>query len=274
MDNKHLVETVETRESIILKHRGCKLFGVFHKPITDRPVPAVMMCHGFAGTKVGRYRMYVRLSEALAKAGIASFRLDFRGCGDSEGNFLDTTLEGQIEDTLLGTKFLEDQEGIDKSRIGMLGRSLGGPVAVCAARRYGNIKSLALWAAVFHGAPWQAQFEQARKAREANPNLKGPLLFQGHPTNPELVIQLLSMNLEKEMDQLKDTPFLCIHSEKDEVVDMAHAELFRKLRGLVKAPSEFVRLLLSSHDFSDHGEQEETIKLTVNWYRRTLDVEG
>lgn len=268
------VQKVETRESVILESQGTKLFGVLHKPIGVSKAPAVMMCHGFAGTKVGRYRMYVRLSEALSEAGIGSFRLDFRGCGDSEGKFLDTTMEGQIEDALLGIKFLEEQPWVDAERMGILGRSLGGPVAVVAARKHGGMKSLALWAAVYHGDPWKQQFEEARKARAANPTgNQGPLLFQGHPTNPMLVVQLLAMNLDKELELLKDVPLFCVHSEKDEVVDLTHAELFRNLRRHVKAPSEFIKLLLSSHDFSDHSEQEQTIRDTVNWYVKTLGMQ-
>lgn len=260
----------ETRETVTLNSQGNQIFGMFHAPVGLENVPAVLMCHGFAGTKVGRFRMYVRLAEALAHAGIASLRIDFRGCGDSEGNFLDTTFEGQVQDALKGLDFLDNHSLIDSTRIGLLGRSLGGPVAVVAARQYGRIRSLALWAAVFHADPWRKHWEQAHKERAALPTPQPPLLFQGNPTNPQLFLQLLQLNMDKELNALRETPLFCVHSESDEVVDMGHADRFRVSREEAEAHSHFMKLQKSSHDFSDHFEQDDTIYETVKWYKQTL----
>ena len=69
--------------------------------------PAVMMCvmdslelrlEDTESTRV--------LQKRLAQSGIASLRLDFRGCGDSEGSFEETDLESQISDALLGLNYL------------------------------------------------------------------------------------------------------------------------------------------------------------------------
>jgi esterase/lipase len=228
------------------------------------------MCHGFAGTKVGRYRLYVRLSEALAAAGIASLRIDFRGCGDSEGNFIDTTFEGQVEDALHGLKHLTDESQIDSDRIGILGRSLGGPVAIVAARRYGLVKSVVLWASVYHGDSWKREWEEALSAQTQAAKKREPMMFQGQPINPQLFLQLLKLNMANELEAISDVPFLCVHSEKDEVVDLSHAHRFRESRESASGASHFTHLRHSSHDFSDLTEQEETIQLTVDWYRKTL----
>ncbi len=263
---------VEERRCITIDSKGHKIFGVLHQPITDRKVPAVLMCHGFAGTKVGRYRMYVRLSEALAAVGIASLRLDFRGCGDSEGDFVNSTLRDQVDDALLGLKYLEGLPGIDVSRIGLLGRSLGGPVAVLAAREAGHIKSLVLWAAVYHGDPWLKTWEETSKSSKGPTGKPAPFLFQGSMTNPELFMQLIKLNMAQELDKLSELPFMCVHSDKDEVVAYSHADRYRQVRERSTARSDFIRLQRSTHDFSDHQEQEMTLKETTEWYVETLGL--
>ncbi len=266
-----MVDTqVEERESLTLVSGGKKIFGILHRPVTQQRVPVVLMCHGFAGTKVGRFRMYVRLSEALCKVGIASLRIDFRGCGDSEGSFIDTTLEGQVEDALKGLQFLREHPQIDTDRIGILGRSLGGPVAVMVARRAKDIRSLALWAAVYHGDPWKTTWEENAKKLAGTPAANAPFVFQGHLTNPLLFLQLLQLNMKNELAALSHIPFLCAHSDKDEVVNPSHAHFYREARNGSTALSNFIRLFESSHDFSDHKEQDMIIKETVDWYLKTL----
>lgn len=264
------VARVGTRESVVLTVEDKQIFGILHRPLHATKVPAVLMCHGFAGTKVGRYRLYVRLSEALAAAGIASLRIDFRGCGDSEGQFIDTTFNGQVADALAALHYLVDEAGVDSERIGILGRSLGGPVAIVTARHFSKVKSVVLWASVFHGESWKSQWEEALSERSEGIRKADPILFQGQPMNPQLFLQLLKLNMVRELDALSNVPLLCIHSEKDEVVDLSHALHFRASRENAVGMSHFTHLQQSSHDFSDHKEQEETIKLTVDWYKKTL----
>ena len=76
----------EKRESVVWFFQGKAIFAMLHRPLQEGPRPAVLMCHGLGGTKVGRHRIYVALSEALARLGIAVMRFDFSGCGDSEGD--------------------------------------------------------------------------------------------------------------------------------------------------------------------------------------------
>ena len=63
----HHTGNEEERESIILKNHGQKLFCIFHKPAHRKNCPAVLLCHGLGGHKVGRYRLYVSLAKHLAE---------------------------------------------------------------------------------------------------------------------------------------------------------------------------------------------------------------
>ncbi len=268
-DMGYLVEHVEVRDEITLLNGGQKMFGVIHRPVGVKRAPAVLMCHGFAGTKVGRFRIYVRLAEALARRGIASMRIDFRGCGDSEGAFQHTTLSGQVEDAMLALKWLGEDEDIDISRLGVMGRSLGAPVALLTSGRFGGIKSLAIWAAVFNGAPWASAWQHAKSAK--NGDLPpGTVIFQGQLANQQLFAEFMALDMRKELKLLDHVPMLQIHSESDELVPLSQAEEYRACRKEAKALSEFIRLTASDHDCSDYHEQETSIAKTAEWFEKTL----
>ena len=146
---------IEERESITLINDGQKIFAIFHKPLNTVKSPAILICPGFGGTKCGKHRLFVTLAQELARKGIASLRFDYRGAGDSEGEFENINVESKVSDVLLCLDFLASEPSIDSSRLGLLGRSLGGAISVLAANRYKNIKSLALWAPVFSSEPWR-----------------------------------------------------------------------------------------------------------------------
>jgi len=144
----------ETRESVQFTSEGDKIFGILHLPLNVKNPPLVVVCHGFAGEKTGKFRIYVDEAELLSQQGIATLRFDFRGCGDSEGSWFDMTIGNEVEDTLRALEFVETLP-VDQSRIGILGKSMGGLVAVIAAGIRKNIKSMALWAPAFHADQWK-----------------------------------------------------------------------------------------------------------------------
>lgn len=261
----------ELRDSVVLTNEGKKLFAIFHRPAHVSPFPAVLICHGFAGTKVGRHRIYVSLAEALVERGIGALRIDFRGCGDSEGPFDEVTLESQVSDALVGLNYLNNHDQVDKSRIGLLGRSMGGPVAVMAAARFQIIQSLALWCPVFSAQPWIADWAQALHQPQAVQSERNPtVMFLGYRTAQKLFEQLFATDIQQELHTLAQVPLLHVHSERDEVVKVAHADDYIRCRQRVNGPSQFIRLKDSDHEFSLLSERQYAIEETAAWFQKTL----
>ena len=93
---------------------------------TARLVPGVLFCHGFTGHKMETRRMFARLCARLAAAGIGSFRFDHRGCGESDGGFEDFTPDGMLEDLRTAHESFRNLRGLDRSRMALVGFSLGG----------------------------------------------------------------------------------------------------------------------------------------------------
>lgn len=260
----------ETREGIVLENCGQKIFGVLHKPLHVTHCPALLICHGLAGHKTGKYRIYVRLAKMLSEVGIASLRIDFRGSGDSEGDFSEMTLEGEISDALKGLDFLHQSPYFDKSRIGLFGRSVGGTVALMAARRHGSIKSLATWAPLFDGEQWLDKWD-ILNSRELTPEHRHDMMsVNGQVPGYDFLKQLFSVRMEDELKALENSPLLHIHGELDNVININHANRFLELRKQVKGENKFIRLPRSDHDFSDPTEQQTALKETCQWFVDTL----
>jgi fermentation-respiration switch protein FrsA (DUF1100 family) len=237
-------------------------------PVGPGPFPAVMVCHGFGGSKLGNNRLFVVLAEALTRAGIAVFRIDFRGCGDSEGTSTDITFFGQVEDAAAGMERLTQVERIDKARIGLLGVSLGGAVAVYTAAQIDTLKSLALWSPVSSGKEWEEKWAHIT----ATIGCPETIFYDGEYLSRTFVEQFISIRPDLEMEKLENLPLLHIHGDEDETVAVEHAEVYEKSRKEAKAENAFLRFPNADHVFSDTEDRQQLIQETVEWFSRTLAI--
>jgi uncharacterized protein len=127
-------------------------------PTTDEAVPLVLLFHGFKGERDElpivntEEAMYSRTARIFAERGVATLRIEFRGSGESEGLWEDTTFTSQISDALVALDFVQTLEGVDPERIGIIGLSQGGLVAASAAGQDARVKSLVLWSAAANPA--------------------------------------------------------------------------------------------------------------------------
>lgn len=260
---------IEKREAITLENEGEKIFAILHRPLSAGPVPAIVICSGFGGNKCGKFRLFVRLGKELAKRGIAVLRFDYRGAGDSEGEFEEITLERKVSDTLLCLDFLAKDPQIDATRLGLLGRSLGGAIAVLAARCQGQVKSLVLWAPVFHGEPWRELWISyaSHQSQEAASDILRHLPI--NISNLNFLQQFFNLDVESALAELKRVPLLHLHGMKDHLVKIEHAHHYEKARQGIEQ-TRFVQLPLSDHDFSNQKEQEIAIEETCQWFQHTL----
>ena len=139
---------------ISFSNEGQTIIGTLAMPEGDGPFPAALLLHGFTGTRhelpvIGTEdTMFSRAARWLGERGVASLRIDFRGSGESEGAWEDTTFSGQISDSIAALDYLEMLEGVDSERISIVGLSQGGLVAAATAGRDARVSSLVLWSAV------------------------------------------------------------------------------------------------------------------------------
>jgi dienelactone hydrolase len=125
-----------------------RLAATFHQPDGLGPFPAVLFCHGFTGNRIEPQRLFLSFARRLAHKGLAVLRFDFGGHGESEGEFHDLTLTGELKDAQAAWDFLGRIHSVDATQRGLLGFSLGGYVAARSAGAFATsgLKALVLWA--------------------------------------------------------------------------------------------------------------------------------
>jgi len=129
---------IKEKLMIFKNKKGEKLLGVLTLPEGKGKFPAVIMVHGFAKTK--SERKFVELARVLAENGIASFRFDFSGCGDSEGKFEEMRISKQVEELNSAFQRLKKEKMVDLKRVGIFAHSLGTVIACLFKLKYQKIK--------------------------------------------------------------------------------------------------------------------------------------
>ena len=146
---------------LFFKNENYNLFGVLHEPEPNKhnklnepnqPPMGLVFCHPFAEEKISSHRVMVNFARFLANHGIAVFRFDFMGHGDSEGNFEDATIETRLSDIGRAVKYLKDKTGLNK--IGLLGVQFGATLGALHAQNDNSIDFLILINPIIRGGPY------------------------------------------------------------------------------------------------------------------------
>ncbi len=164
-DVEALYETVRTRgpiyqydeQIVTFQNEGMNLVATLVVPRTGKRPPIVMTLNGFGEDRfyveipnTGGEHFYPRVSRLLAEQGIATLRIDFRGSGDSDGEYQITRFTGQVSDALAGIQHIcrRLRHRVDWKRLGLIGFSQGGLVAAITASMDSRVDAIALWSAV------------------------------------------------------------------------------------------------------------------------------
>ncbi|PWK06987.1 alpha/beta hydrolase family protein [Tumebacillus permanentifrigoris] len=123
------------QQAITLTYNGMTMRGMEHIPerAAGEQVPAVILYHGFTGHKLEPHRFFLKICRALEAIGCACYRFDFLGSGESDGDFEDMTVSGEIAQAHAILDHVRQDPRIDPSRITLLGMSMGGLVASLVA---------------------------------------------------------------------------------------------------------------------------------------------
>lgn len=140
------------------KSEGLKIYGLLTIPSGTSPEngwPAIIFNHGYISPSVYKTtEKYVAYQDAFARAGYITFKSDYRGHGNSEG---DATggygSNAYTIDVLNAVSSIKRYPGINPDKIGMWGHSMGGSVTLKSMVTTKDIKVGVIWAGVVGSYP-------------------------------------------------------------------------------------------------------------------------
>jgi pimeloyl-ACP methyl ester carboxylesterase len=103
-------------------------------PSSDASEEWFVCCHGFISDKSGSYE---RRCQRAASEGYNAVRFDFRGCGESDGEFVEQTLSSRIADLRAVLDFFEVESSV------LFGSSFGAKTAFHTAVDDDRVRALA-----------------------------------------------------------------------------------------------------------------------------------
>ncbi len=218
-----------------------------------------VLCHGFLSGKNSTTNK--TLTRLLNERGIATFRFDFFGQGDSDGPFekLTTTLAVQQTQAALD---LVTARGYD--RIGLVGSSFGGLVAILTAAQRRDIACLALKCPVVDFAEeLRLTFGPEELARwQATDTIQN---IMGGPDR----VRLRYAFYEDCLRQIAygpaehiTVPTLIVQGEQDECVPLHQS---RRLRDALRGPKRLDLLPGADHQFSREEDFHQMTTSISDW---------
>ena len=120
-------------EIVSFQSAGLRLHGVVGVPDSITPPArraAFLVLHGFGSNSDSPNT--IAPAKVLNEFGYVTLRFDMRGCGKSEGEFGRVICLEQVEDLGNALSLLAGHPAVDPDRIGVIGSSFGGAVAVYA----------------------------------------------------------------------------------------------------------------------------------------------
>ncbi|MFH0805081.1 MAG: alpha/beta fold hydrolase [Patescibacteria group bacterium] len=235
---------------------GLRLAGIFLRGMNGA---TVILLHGFGRSK----EQLLPQADALHRAGFSVFMFDFRGSGESAGKYI--TFGGREHHDLVGAvEYLRSRSDVNMLRIGVLGFSMGGVVAVLKSADIPEVRALVV----------NSTFARFKSVIQVNMrDYFGWMPFFPIGWLVILVIRfrtgiwLTSINPILRLGNLRQLPLMVIHGALDRKIPVEDALEYQK-----KAPwlKEFWLVRHADHDDLYRVSQEQYDVKVIGFFREHL----
>jgi fermentation-respiration switch protein FrsA (DUF1100 family) len=257
------------RRDVTLDSEGIPLVGAFFVPASPGPHPALVVCHGLpAGPAPAPGSpppaddglSYPDLATVCAERGLATLIFNFRGTGQSGGDYSPLGWARDLEAVLA---WVWDRPEVDVDRIGVLGSSMGARVAIWVTARRPEVAALVSFA-----APAQARWNASPQEMVERARAIGIIRDPAFPPSIEAWHQEMAvLDPLEAVARVAPRPLLLIHGEQDDVVSSDDA---RALYERAREPKELLMLPGVTHRFR---REPAAIQHALDWLIERLGAE-
>jgi alpha/beta superfamily hydrolase len=247
-------------EKVILDVEGITLVGELHLPEGKGPFPAVCICHGIPSgqPKDPGDGGYPELAEKICREGFAAFIFNFRGAGESGGNF---DLVGWESDLTAAIDYLWALPGLDRTHLSLLGYSGGAAVSICVAARDKRMSGVAACACPAEFT-FLSDVDEPQKVVDYFRSI-GVIRDDDFPESTEA--WLGGFDRVRPIDcvgRISPRRLLLVHGNKDDSVDISHAHRLYERAG---EPKQLVVIDGVGHRLR---REERTVRQVIGWLEK------
>lgn len=151
-------------QQFLIDDSGPSLHATLYRP--DNGVRGtVLFCNPMFEELKASTRLMFEAARAFCMAGFTVLRFDYRGCGDSQGNFEDASVGDWIEDIDRASDFLNNHCPDSVHRL-IIGVRLGGMLVLQAGRGSETAERFVLWEPVLNGKSYINQELRKKLTKE------------------------------------------------------------------------------------------------------------
>ena len=256
---------MKTERLTFVNKTGHQLAARLERPDEGQPRAYALFAHCFTGTK--NIRAVGNIAQSLTEEGIAVFRFDFTGLGESEGDFSDTNFSSNVTDLVAAAEFMEEKYAAPKI---LIGHSLGGAAVLQASHRIPSAIAVATI-----GAPFEPSHvlhlvsekqDEIESAGEALVNIGG----RSFKIKKQFLDDLEDSSMEETVLTLKRA-LLIFHSPIDNIVGIENA---RKMFFAARHPKSFVTLDQADHMLTDPSDSQYVGTVIAAWAHKYIVAEA
>ncbi len=242
---------------------GHRVAGILTVP-TNRTDRVALLCHGFLSNKNSTTNK--TLTRSLTEQGLATFRFDFFGQGESDGPFEAITVTIALGQALAALDLLTAR---GYKRIGLVGSSFGGLIAILTAAKKPDLACLGLKCPVADFAEvLRLEFGEAGMARW-NTHHEIPDVTGGPkpvPLRYALYENCLTYDGYEAAATIK-MPTLIVQGEKDELVPLHQSS---RLMGALQGKRQLEIIPGADHGFTRGDDFKKMVGLLTDWMVKHL----
>ena len=259
-----------TTRRITVDSDGIELVGALSMPDGQGPHPVVVICHGLPAARptptsditlsapTDEGLTYAEIAEMCAHRGLAAIIFNFRGTGESGGNYHPLGWARDLEAML---SWVWELPEIDIDRIGVLGSSMGARVAIHVAERRPEVAAVLSFASPAGIRSSRSPEEMVQNARDV-----GIIRDPDFPPSVERwADEYREMNPTQSIARVAPRPLLLMHGDADDVVPPEDAHALYAASD--SATTELMMLPGAGHRFRSNVE---AVDIAVRWLVDTL----
>lgn len=259
-------EGVVFREEFRLESDGILLAAALFVPEDASLHPGLILCHGMpagprlSGEQVGSGEEdpgYPELAERCARAGFVTLIFNFRGTGQSGGNYHPLGWARDLEAVL---DWMGQLPQVDAKRIALLGSSMGAAVAMYVAAHRPEVAAVVSYAGPAAMGPRPNPADAVERLRESG-------LIRDTDFPPDLDAwsrESVEISPVEWIGKISPRPLLLLHGDADDLVPVENAFTLYQQAG---EPKELRLLPGAGHRFRSEPAALET---ALEWLLRSL----